>query len=324
MTSPDGIHWSDERQIISGWWDTCTISQNPHTGEYLVYHKREDVDGGYWRRTVFLVRSQDFVNWTQPVRVFGADSIDDAMWRDDSRQVTGIYLMSVVGHAGGFIGLPSIFRLERVLENVDKVRYMSSDYGPLYLAFASSPDGVNWMRDAGRKAILPNKPGGVFNACYPGCSSGGADACLHVGDETWLYTYCYWNNHGVGYPQGRAKDSVPPWSIGRAVWRKWGFVSIETPESGVGVWMARDKKPLPGFLMTVPVVLENPDLTINAKGEKIMVSVIDENGKKASCAMFSGDATCAPLVWDRPPPVGRCVRLRFELSRAALYAVAVD
>ena len=37
MTSPDGLHWKEERQIVRGWWDTCTMSQNPNTGEYLVY-----------------------------------------------------------------------------------------------------------------------------------------------------------------------------------------------------------------------------------------------------------------------------------------------
>ena len=228
MTSPDGLHWGEERQIVRGWWDTCTMSQNPINGEYLVYHKHEVEDGGYYRRTVFLTRSRDFVNWTEPIRVFGADAVDDAMWRENPTQVTDVYLFSVIGHAGGFIGLPSIFRMEKYISNPDKTKGQSPQDGPLYLAFASSRNGIDWMRDAGRRPILPNNPRGVYNRCYPGCSSGGA--LLHVGDETWLYTYCGSGTHGSGYVD--KIPGVPRNSIGRAVWRRWGFVSLETPVSG--------------------------------------------------------------------------------------------
>ena len=33
MTSPDGLHWSEERLIVKGWWDTCTMRSEEHTSE---------------------------------------------------------------------------------------------------------------------------------------------------------------------------------------------------------------------------------------------------------------------------------------------------
>ena len=69
------------------------------------------------------------------------------------------------------------------------------------------------------------------------------------------------------------------------------------------------------------MIFKRPELSINAKGEKIKVKVIDMGGHVVSCATFSGDATQAPLIWDVPPPIGTYVRLQFDLSDAALYAV---
>ena len=310
MTSPDGLHWSNERQIVQGWWDTCTMSQNPYTGEYLVYHKHEIIDNGRWRRTVFLTRSKDFDTWSEPVRVFGADEADDGAWVDDPTQFTDIYNMSVIPHAGGFIGIPSIFRMNRLRRNPDKSLAQSAHDGPLYLAFASSPDGVEWMRDAGRRPILPNNPRGVYNRSYPGCSSGGA--MLHVGDESWLYTYCGSGLHGTGYTD--IVPGVPRNSIGRAVWRRWGFVSLETAASGL--------------VRTRPVHLSSPNMTVNFKrledGGRVKVSAIAMDGKLLATAVVAGDGTRQRLNWSGPLQADGPIRMQFEITRGALYSVEVE
>ena len=315
MTSPDGLHWSDERQIVRGWWDTCTMSQNPYTGEYLVYHKHEIPEFGCTRRVVFLTRSKDFVNWTEPVRVFGADEADDGAWVDNPTQFTDIYSMSVVGCAGGFIGIPSFFRMDRRIADVDKSRYMSAHDGPLYLGFAVSPDGERWSQLPGRRPILPNSPYGVFNACYPGCASGGPGALLHVGDETWLYTYCVAHGHGTGYSKDWSRETchVPQWSIGRAVWRRWGFVSLEAKG---------------GRCRTRTVRLASNKVTVNFKrlenGGCVKVAAIAADGKILATAKADGDGTRQPLNWNRPLPVDEPLSLQFEITGGALYSVEVE
>ena len=309
MTSPDGLHWSNERQIVQGWSDTCTMSQNPYTGEYLVYHKHEVTDNGRWRRTVFLTRSKDFDTWSEPVRVFGADEADDGAWVDDPTQFTDIYNMSVIPHAGGFIGIPSIFRMSMLRRNPDKSLAQSAHDGPLYLAFASSPDGVNWMRDAGRRPILPNNPRGVYNRSYPGCSSGGA--MLHVGDESWLYTYCGSGLHGTGYTD--VVPGVPRNSIGRAVWRRWGFVSLEAKN---------------GHCRTRPLCLASDKVTVNFKrvdgGGRLKVAAFSPDGQVLATAVVSGDGTRQRLNWSGPLPKDAPIELQFEVSNGALYSVEVE
>lgn len=315
MTSPDGIHWSDERQIVQGWWDTCTMSQNPFTGEYLVYHKHEVMDNGCKRRTVFLTKSRDFIRWSEPVRAFGADEADDGAWIDNPTQFTDIYSMSVIGYAGGFIAFPSFFRMDRYIKNADKSRYMSAHDGPLYLGFAVSPDGEHWRQLPGRRPILPNNPYGVFNACYPGCASGGPGALLHVGDETWLYTYCVAHGHGTGYAKDWSRETcrVPQWSIGRAVWRRWGFVSIEAKS---------------GHCRTRPLRLASGKMTVNFKrledGGRLKVAAFASDGQVLATAAVSGDGTRQSLNWNRPLPIGAPVELQFEVFNGALYSVEVE
>ena len=315
MTSPDGIHWSDERQIVQGWCDTCTMSQNPFTGEYLVYHKHEVMDNGCKRRTVFLTKSKDFINWSDPVRAFGADETDDGAWIDNPTQFTDIYTMSVVGYAGGFIGIPSFFRMERYIKDVDKSRYMSAHDGPLYLGFAVSPDGEHWGQLPGRRPILPNNPYGVFNACYPGCASGGPGALLHVGDETWLYTYCVAHGHGTGYPKdwSRETSSVPQWSIGRAVWRRWGFVSLEAKS---------------GHCRTRPLRLASDKVTENFKrldgGGRLKVAAFALDGQMLAMAAVNGDGTRQRLNWSRSLPIAAPIELQFDVSNGALYSKETD
>ena len=310
MTSPDGLHWSNERQIVRGWWDTCTMSQNPYTGEYLVYHKHEITDNGRWRRTVFLTRSSDFVTWSEPVRVFGADEADDGAWVDNPTQFTDIYDISVIPYAGGFIGIPSIFRMDQLISNPDKSLAQSAHNGPLYLAFASSPDGVNWMRDAGRRPILPNNPRGVYNRSYPGCTSGGA--LLHVDDESWLYTYCGAGLHGTGYTD--IVPGVPRNSIGRAVWRRWGFVSLETASSGL--------------VRTRPLRLASGNMTANFKrldGRGFMkATAFAADGRMLAVAAVNGDGTRQQMKWNRPLPIEGPIELQFEIQRGALYSVEVE
>ena len=315
MTSPDGIHWSDERQIVQGWWDTCTMSQNPFTGEYLVYHKHEVMDNGCKRRTVFLTKSRDFIRWSEPVRAFGADEADDGAWIDNPTQFTDIYSMSVIGYAGGFIAFPSFFRLDRYIKNADKSRYMSAHDGPLYLGFAVSPDGEHWRQLPGRRPILPNNPYGVFNACYPGCASGGPGALLHVGDETWLYTYCVAHGHGTGYAKDWSRETcrVPQWSIGRAVWRRWGFVSIEAKS---------------GHCRTRPLRLASGKMTVNFKrldgGGRLKVAAFSLDGQLLATTAVNGDGTRQRLNWNRPLPIDAPVELQFEVSNGALYSVEVE
>ena len=315
MTSPDGLHWSDERQIVQGWWDTCTMSQNPYTGEYLVYHKHEVTDNGRWRRTVFLTRSADFINWSEPVRAFGADEADDGAWVDDPTQFTDIYNMSAVGCVGGFVGIPCIFRMDRFIPNPDKSRWMSAHDGPMYLGFTVSSDGAEWRWLPGRRPILPNRPYGTYDSCFAGCASGGPGTFIHKGDETWLYVSCISHGHGTGFPKDYDKTTraAPLWSIGRAVWRRWGFVSLEAKS---------------GHCLTRPVRLSSPNMTVNFKrldgGGRVKVAAIAVDGKLLATAVATGDGTRQRLAWSRSLPVDEPIKMKFEITRGALYSVEVE
>ena len=171
---------------------------------------------------------------------------------------------------------------------------------------------MNWTRDVGRSAILPNNPRGVYNRSYPGCSSGGPGALLHVGDESWLYTYCGSGLHGTGY---RDKiPGVPRCSIGRAVWRRWGFVSLEAKG---------------GHCRTRALRLASDKMTVNFKrldgcAGRLKVAAFAPDGKMLATAKVDGDGTRQRLNWNRPLPTDGPIELQFEVSNGALYSVEVE
>ena len=138
---------------------------------------------------------------------------------------------------------------------------------------------------------------------------------LHVGDETWLYVYCAAHGHGTGYPKGWSRETcnVPQWSIGRATWRRWGFVSLEAKS---------------GHCRTHTVRLASNRMTVNFKrlenGGSVKVVALAPDGKILATAKANGDGVRQPLAWNRPLPVDEPLSLQFEITRGALYSVEVE
>ena len=134
---------------------------------------------------------------------------------------------------------------------------------------------------------------------------------LHVGDESWLYTYCGSGLHGTGYTD--VVPGVPRNSIGRAVWRRWGFVSLEAKN---------------GYCRTRPLCLASDKVTVNFKrlegGGRLKVAAFASDGKVLATAVVSGDGTRQRLNWSGPLPKDAPIELQFEVSNGALYSVEVE
>ncbi len=107
---------------------------------------------------------------------------------------------------------------------------------------------------------------------------------------------------------------MPRNSIGRAVWRRWGFVSLETAASGL--------------VRTRPVHLSSPNMTVNFKrledGGRVKVSAIAMDGKLLATAVVAGDGTRQRLNWSGPLQADGPIRMQFEITRGALYSVEVE
>ena len=307
--SADGLVWkSAPRTPVLASSDTITLSQNPATGEYLAYHKRPATVRGRGRRVVWLARSRDFQTWTEPELVFTPDSEDDS-WATRPGERTEVYNMSVYPHATGFLGLPLIFRVigEHARDKVGPGQ--SPTDGPIDVQLATSADGRTWQRTWPRENIIPRGAPGTFDG---GAILGVSSTPVHVGDETWVYYTALNTGHGAPMPPKRL-------TIGRAAWRRHGFVSLDAGPDG-------------GRLETRPVRLAAANLIFNAAVQRGRLRVALREADGSPIAGFdlddsetlAADATRWAARWTngKPPPTDRPVRIVIEMTNARLFSIS--
>ncbi len=306
--SADGLHWhdvSDAPLVKSA--DTVTLAQDPRTGEYLAFHKRQTTIRGYPRRLVGLATSKDLRTWSKSRLVLVPDEKDDA-WATEKDQRTEFYDMSVFPCGDQFLGLVAVFRKTRRLTR--NAPYQSRDDGTIHVELTHSRDGRTWRRLDERVAIIPNGPSG-FDA---GCILGMANTPVIVGDEVWVYYTAITTGHGGALPAKRI-------TIGRAAWRLDGFVSLDAADGE-------------GVVETVPLRPAGNRLIVNADAARgrLTVEVLDASGKplpgysKADGVPLRADGVRQPVRWkthDRLKTDGP-VRLRFYLTSASLYAFSIQ
>lgn len=308
-TSSDGLHWSGPREPIVKASDNITLTQDPTTREYLAFLRMPTKVRGYDRRTVSLSRSRDFVTWSKPELVFAPDELDD-QWVTAPGQRTEVNNMSVFPHAGGFLGFPTMFR-------VTVTDRPASDLGPgqsptdgtLDVQLVTSADGRKWQPTEKREPIIPRGEPGSFDA---GSIFGVSSTMVDAGDETWVFYTGISSTHGAPMPPKRI-------AIGRAEWRRHGFVSLDAGADS-------------GRIETKPLQLTSSQLVVNADavGGEVRVAIHEADGAPIKGL---GLDDCIPLIQDsirwRPkwrdastPPTDRPVRIIVQLKQARLFSLS--
>lgn len=308
-TSPDGLHWTGPKQPIIKSSDNITLTKDPLTGEYLAFVRMPAKLRGYPRRTVSLSRSRDFITWSKPELVFAPDEQDDA-WATAPGQRTEVNNMAVIPHAAGLLGFPTIFRVTITDRNPTELGHgQSPTDGTLDVQLITSTDGKKWQRTEKREPIIARGPAGSFDA---GSIFGVSNTAVHVGDETWIYYTGMTTSHGAPIPPKRI-------AIGRAEWRRHGFVSLDAEEETARI-------------ETKPVQLSTPNLIINtdASAGELRVALLESDGKPIpgftldDSTPLTKDAVRFSAQWrDQPsPPIDRAVRVLIQLKKARLFSLS--
>jgi len=297
--SPDGLHWTPHpgNPVLKG-GDNIMLARHPVTGEYLAFHRQGASLRGFRCRTVWLARSHDFQTWSEPELVFAPDEKDDT-WATGPDQRTEVYNMSVYPHAAGFIGLPTMFRLTKRIPKSEAKSGQSPDDGPIDVQLVSSADGRTWERSEPRLNMIPRGAPGTFDG---GSILGVSSTAMHFGDETWVYYTAMTTTHGGPIPPKRL-------SIGRAEWRRHGFVSLDAAGQG--------------RVETKPLQLSAPTLIVNANASRgeMRVTLLEADGRPISVSnVLRADETrwCAFTN----APTDRPVRVVLELNNTRLYSVS--
>jgi hypothetical protein len=305
--SPDGLRWTrypgDQPVLKSS--DNISLTQDPKTGDYLAYHRRSTASHG---RSVSLSRSRDFQTWSEPEPVFAADAEDDA-WVKNPGERMEVNNLSVFPHAAGFIGLPTMFRvLGPNREPAELGPGQSPTDGIIDVQLITSEDGRVWHRTHPRMNVIPRGTRGNFDA---GTILGVSSTCVHIDEETWVYYTALTTSHGAPVPPKRI-------SIGRAEWRRHGFVSLDAGERG--------------RVETKPLRLGSPSLVINAnaKGGELRVALLEADGSPITgcaledCEPLRADATRWPARWRSGAelPTERPVRVVVAMKQAQLFSIS--
>ncbi len=307
--SADGVKWKlySETPVFKG-NDTMSMTQNPHTGEFMAYFKMnsKEVPG----RVVWLTRSRDLQKWTEPKLVFHSDA-EDRSWGAASEPRTEVYNMAVYPHAAGFIGFPTMFRVMSRAPKDAKLHISQSGHdGPIDVQLTTSTDGEKWQRTWPRVNVIPRGAPGTFDG---GAILGVSSNCIDVGDETWSYYTALTTGHGGIVPVKRL-------TIGRAEWRRHGFASLDASPAG-------------GRIETRPLRFASGTLLVNADASRgqLRIALVEADGKPvpgrsiAECEPLRGDQTRWEARWrdGRTVPTDRPLRVAIEMTSTRLYSLAV-
>ena len=306
--SSDGLSWHlyESNPVLSG-GDTCTLSQDPATGEFLAFHKRYVPNRGHDRRLVYLSVSTDMQDWSDPQLVMAPDRDDDEQTREIDGCFSQFYNMSAFPYGGQWLGLVTHFQYAGPPTEVGPEQ--SRHDGPIDAQLVHSRDGRSWSRCEDRSPVIPNGP----HAYDAGCILGLANQPVVVGDEVWIYYTAITTTHGGYVPIKRI-------TIARASWRLDGWVSL-------------DAGPAVGTVETTDLHARGSRLQVNADagGGELTVELADPSG--ASLPGYCHD-DCDPVRidgirhivrWgDRDRlPEGRPFRVRFRFRDASLYSYAI-
>jgi len=305
--SADGLRWQlyPQNPVLPG-GDTCTVTQDPRTGEYLAFFKRFETHREQKRRLVYLATSRDMQQWSTPTLVMAPDEIDDRQTQAEGGRYSQFYNMSVFPYGGQFLGLVTHFRYTGL--PAEKGPGQSPDDGPIDVQLVHSRDGRQWQRCDDRQPVIPNGPHDYDQGCILGVTNGPVAA----GDELWLYYTAITSTHGGSLPTKRI-------TIARAAWRRDGFVSIRFPATG-------------GELVTKPLLLAGNRLIINVCNPQGggRVEIQDAEGRPlegyrlADCAEIREDKIEHAVSWrlgsDLSALLQKPIRLRFVLRDADLFA----
>ena len=313
--SADGLRWKVDPEPILLGCDTITLSQDPVTGEYLAFHKRQGDPRVLGIRHVFLSVSKDMKNWSEPHPVVVADEVDNKATRKlKGGTYSEYYNLSAFPYAGQWLGFVTHFRRVEppsALFGNDEVNGRKrSATGIIDVQLATSRDGRHWDRCSDRSPVIPLGPhaydaGSIFGLC---------NAPVFVGDEMWMYYTAATTPHGGLAPE---KEQ----SIARAAWRIDGLASVQ----------AKDKL---GKIETHDFVPEGGKLMVNTdvKNGSLSVEVLDATGQvipgyeKETSMIEKRDSVKLAIRWKDADtlPADKPIRLRFHLENGDLYSYLID
>ena len=303
--SPDGIHWTIDREAVWRWQHTDTlfsVLHNPYTGKYQWTGRPILGD-----RRVALDQTRDWKRFEQPQVIVHPDPMD----------IPGVefYGMPQFLYEGTFIGF-----LWRMSGAPNDLAGSTRSMGRVDAELTYSVNGLAWNR-TNRQPFLPDRGWGRddFGSEYP--------TAMVLDDEGWLrvYTTSCIGEHNDG-ERFAEEDAIAFVTLSR--WRRDGFCALES-HSDTGSILLRGLLPRGG-----PVLLN----ATTGRFGRIRAELRDLQNQPipgyelAHSVPVTGDGHFLPVRWQEgatvretlDPLAGQPCKLYLELEQARLYAVRAD
>ena len=301
LVSRDGLSW--EPRVEMAWSQPDWHPEPPIFGFYNRHASRHQmtVRPGWGDRRLCIQSTGNFRDWSGPQSLLQPDALDT--------ELIELYGMPVFPYGDGYVGLPWVFHCE----SSEPTRGFNRFVGSVDCQLAFSSDGNRFTRGMRAPLIACNDlgdPGG--GAIQPSC-------LIETEDELRFYSAATKLYHGKG-GEARRKGITDNASILLHTLRKDGLMRLESE----GDW-AR--------LISKPLVLLTPDLTINAAAPhgEFRYQLTDLESRPVEgftfddcSAMVSEDSIRFPLQWKTSTlkdVLGRIVRLEFRIRHAQMFAV---
>ena len=294
--SPDGIHWtgSPRNPVVPGLIsDTAQCAFWDRDAKKYVAFVRLRVEG---RRSVGMMESRNFENWTEPVVVYSPTQEDVARdWQ--------FYSLSVTPYEGLYVGLLWIFPATQASGN------MNANSPVTWPELVVSRGGKEWRRVAYGEPFPPVGPAGQFDHRQIRTASS-----LVVLSDRLLLFYS-------ASPDAHVREHH--FDIGMATLRRDGFACIEAGAAE-------------GTLLTKPFRHTGGKLMINATAGPegyVKAELFDKTGRPIKsyeanhCREFKGDSLKGQITWkgkNTVPSTQEGVRIKFLLKNVKLYSFWID
>lgn len=328
LTSRDGIHWTWSKEITSS-NDNNTFFYNPFRKKWVFTIRRESRPSPPWSdslnnengRARSYWESDDFHaalnGWNGAVFWFGADRFDQKRLNYDIGCDPQIYKVDAVGYESLMIGL------------------IQPHYGPsnevctkggypklTELQIAFSRDGFHWDRTC-RETFIAGNPNNK-DSWERGYIHSIGGVCNIVGDKLHFYYTAFKGDESNLNPMHSWNGMYANASMGLAVLRRDGFISMNAKENEEGMLLTRLIKFSGKYLF----------VNIDGKDGVLYAEVCSKNGKalkgfsRFDCVPITADSTKKVVEWKNGKSLESCanmpVRLKFYLTNAKLYSFWVS
>lgn len=305
LTSPDGIHWTPRGHTPSV-GDNTTISYNPFRKKwiYSVRHSAHGRARGYRECDDFVQgaawEARDFFPWQH------CDDLD--LPDPQLGEAPQLYTFDTVAYESVMLGVFGVFYGP---QNPEAEKNKAPKFNDLQLGY--SRDGFHYSRPDRTAFLAATRHPGDWDRAYLHPAS---SVCAIVGDRLYFY-YSAWS----GLRPDGTGDMYAGGATGVAFLRRDGFASL-------------DAGPTTATLLTRPLRFTGSHLFVNLDGGELRAEVVDERGQvvapfsAANCVPVRGNSTRAAVRWtgaeDLSAVAGKTVRLRFEVTAGAFYALWVS